>query len=73
VTTADGDELVSQLGFDPSLIQELFESHPDYAEFGQPDTPNSTDNILHGEAEYNLTTSRLNDGALLAAKEIRVG
>lgn len=74
VQTGSG-ELISQLGFEQSLIQELFESHPDYAEFGQPDTPNATDNIFRDTtlADHMLVTSRLADGAMMAAKEVRVG
>lgn len=68
-----GRELTSQLAFDPALVTELFESHPDYAQFGQPDTPNASDNIVGGSgaAKFVLATSRLDDGALMAAKEIR--
>lgn len=65
----------SQLFFDPALTQEIFAAHPDYAEFGQPDTSNDDDNIIGGEAEianYTLTTARMPDGALLASKVIAV-
>lgn len=73
VTSSRGS-FTSQLVFDQDLVQEIFESHPDYAEFGQPDTPNATDNVVGNSAlsTYVLTTARMTDGAMLASKQIVV-
>jgi protocatechuate 3,4-dioxygenase beta subunit len=65
----------SQLFFRDELAAELFASHPDYQEFGQPDTTNVDDNIIGGETDldlYLLDTARMPDGAMLAAKVIGV-
>lgn len=72
--TANGKAFTSQLVFEQALIQSIFASHVDYASFGQPDTPNATDNIVgNGNlASFTLATSRLSDGAMMAAKEIQV-
>lgn len=71
-----GDEhLTSQLFFDDALSAEIFGSHPEYAEFGQPDTTNGTDNVIGGEddqAPYVLETARMADGAMLASKVIAI-
>lgn len=66
---------VSQLFFDPALTAEIFAGHPDYAEFGAPDTSNDDDNIIGGAAaiaNYTLDTARMPDGAMLASKVIAV-
>jgi hypothetical protein len=41
---------------------------------GSPDTPNAADNVVGNAnlASYVAVTSRLSDGALLAAKQIMV-
>jgi len=64
----------SQLVFDQALVQEIFENHPEYAAYGQPDTSNATDNIVGGGnlASYTLAASRMSDGAMLAVKELVV-
>ncbi|MBL4683379.1 MAG: protocatechuate 3,4-dioxygenase [Nannocystaceae bacterium] len=65
----------SQLFFSETLTEELFSSHPDYAEFGQPDTLNSNDNVVGGEEDlspYVLDTQRMSDGAMLAWKLIAI-
>lgn len=69
------EHLTSQLFFDDALSQEIFASHPEYAEFGQPDTTNATDNIIGGESDqtpYVLDTARMADGAMLASKVIAI-
>lgn len=68
--TANGRSFTSQVVFDQALVQELFESHPDYAEFGQPDTTNEDDNVVgRGAIEsYVLDVERQSDGAMLASK-----
>ncbi|MGC4020331.1 MAG: hypothetical protein QM793_14640 [Muricomes sp.] len=70
----DGKAFTSQLFFAQDLIDEIFTSHPDYSNFGTPDTPNSTDNIIGGKTldPFLFDTKRLDDGALLAAKVITV-
>jgi protocatechuate 3,4-dioxygenase beta subunit len=64
--------LVSQLFFDQSLIQQIFSTHPDYLPEGQPNTANSADGVIGGGplGPYVLDTSRMSDGAMLAAKVI---
>ncbi len=70
----NGRSSVTQIGFDQALIMELFTTHPDYQMFGQPDTPNATDMVLGGAnlPTFIAQTSRLPDGALMAAKQIAV-
>jgi protocatechuate 3,4-dioxygenase beta subunit len=72
----DGDEhLVSQLFFDDALNDEICGSHPEYAEFGAPDTNNESDGILGDERDkspYILDTARMPDGAMLASKVIAI-
>jgi protocatechuate 3,4-dioxygenase beta subunit len=66
---AGGQEYVtSQLFFAQDLIEEIFSSHPDYKEFGQPDTPNETDGIYFADGE--LEAAQMSDGAMLASKVI---
>ena len=74
--TIGGDAYVtSQLFFADSLVSEIFASHPEYEEFGQPDTTSETDSVIGGEddpARYVLTTARMADGAMLASKVIAI-
>lgn len=55
-------------------MQEIFASHPDYAQYGQPDTSNASDNVVGNAklATYVCTTERMSDGAMLASKELVV-
>jgi len=72
--THNGVAYTSQLGFDQTLIAEIFSTHADYSGFGQPDTPNTTDNVI-GNADlqsYVVTTARMIDGAMLASKQLVV-
>ncbi|WAS92732.1 protocatechuate 3,4-dioxygenase [Nannocystis punicea] len=65
----------SQLFFADALNEEVFADHPEYSEFGQPNTTNTTDNIIGGESDmtnYLLTTARMPDGAMLASKVIAI-
>ena len=65
----------SQLFFADELNAEIFATHPEYSEFGQPDVTNQTDGILGGAADlanYVLDTARMPDGAMLASKVIAV-
>ncbi|MEO8699506.1 MAG: protocatechuate 3,4-dioxygenase [Kofleriaceae bacterium] len=67
--------VVSQLFFADTLITEIFDDHPDYADYGQPDTANSDDNIIGSASAftaYVLDTARMSDGAMLASKVIAV-
>lgn len=65
----------SQLFFADDLNQEIFAEHPEYSEFGQPDTTNTTDNVIGGESDlsnYLLTIERMPDGAMLASKVVAI-
>jgi protocatechuate 3,4-dioxygenase beta subunit len=65
----------SQLFFDTALETEIFSSHPDYQEFGQPNTSNARDGIIRGVADltpYVLDTQRMPDGAMLASKVVAI-
>jgi protocatechuate 3,4-dioxygenase beta subunit len=66
-----GRSFTSQLAFDQALIDEIFASHPEYEGYGQPDTTNAGDNIVRGDS-YLLQTSRMRDGAMMAAKVLVV-
>jgi len=71
----EGQEyLTGQLAFPASLIQELCTTHPDYAGRGLPDTANTSDDFFPARqvTEYEMTTQRMPDGALLASKTIIV-
>lgn len=68
----DGRSFTSQLVFDQALVASIFDRHPEYASFGQPDTTNAADNVVgNGDLErFTLTTAKMSDGAMLASKEI---
>lgn len=72
----DGSQyLVSQLFFDDRLNDEIFTTHPEYSEFGTPDTLNTTDGVIGGVPDlgpYLLDTARMADGAMLASKVIGI-
>jgi protocatechuate 3,4-dioxygenase beta subunit len=70
----NGRSYVTQVGFEQALCNELFESHPDYRSFGQPDTRNEDDGIIGGDQLHSFVahTERLPDGVLMAAKQIVV-
>lgn len=75
VYLGDQASITSQLFFDDALNAEIFASHPDYSEFGQPNTTNAVDNIIGGEDDltnYLLDVARMPDGAMLASKVIGV-
>jgi protocatechuate 3,4-dioxygenase beta subunit len=64
---------VSQVFFAEGLITEVFATHPDYATYGQPDTPNPSDGIYAGIGASGIVeTARMTDGAMLAWKQIVV-
>jgi len=60
--------ITSQLYFPSDLITEIFSTHPDYAQFGQPDTTNEADGIYNADGE--LTVAQMPDGVMLASKAI---
>jgi protocatechuate 3,4-dioxygenase beta subunit len=64
-----GEYVTSQLYFPEALTEEICASHPDYAEFGQPDTTNSTDQFFGGP-EHVLDAEPQADGAIVASKTI---
>jgi protocatechuate 3,4-dioxygenase beta subunit len=67
--------LISQLFFTDELSEEIFAEHPDYVDFGSPDTSNSIDNVIGGENDlspYLLDTERMADGAMLAWKLVAI-
>ncbi|MFO0676129.1 MAG: hypothetical protein U0169_06325 [Polyangiaceae bacterium] len=70
----NGKSYTSQLAFDQTVIQDVFANHSEYKSFGQPDTPNATDNIVGGAnlPTFLLDVSRLDDGAMMAAKVLVV-
>lgn len=72
--TVGGKSTTSQLVFDQALVAEIFANHAEYKGYGQPDTTNASDNVVgRGDlAGYTLATSRMNDGAMLAFKDLVV-
>jgi protocatechuate 3,4-dioxygenase beta subunit len=72
--TIDGKSFTSQVVFDQTLVQEIFSTHAEYETFGQPDTTNTTDNVVGNNAlsTYILSTERQSDGAMLAWKQLVV-
>jgi protocatechuate 3,4-dioxygenase beta subunit len=67
-----GKTFTSQLVFEQALIDEIFTTHPEYAPYGLPDTPNASDNVVGSAnlASFTLATKRMDDGAMLAWKEL---
>src|SRR5262249_6615313 len=62
----------SQLLFEQALIDEVFSTHAEYVPLGSPDTPNAVDNVVAGGdlASFTLATKRMDDGAMLAYKQL---
>ena len=66
--------IVSQLFFPQPLIDEIFARHPDYVPHGAPDTPNASDGIYRSVGPAAIATyERMDDGAMLAWKDIILG
>lgn len=68
---------VSQLFFPEDLTTQIFASHVDYKQYGQPDTLWSNDGVLSGVSaadrqRLTLTIARMTDGAMLASKVVTV-
>lgn len=72
--TRDGKSYTSQLVFDQALINEIFTTHAEYKDYGLPDTPNASDNVVGNAnlASFTLTTARMTDGAMMASKQLVV-
>jgi protocatechuate 3,4-dioxygenase beta subunit len=65
--------VVAQLYFAQSVVDEIFEVHPEYAPFGTPDRTNEGDGIYRGVgASALLEHERMSDGAMLAWKQLVV-
>jgi protocatechuate 3,4-dioxygenase beta subunit len=62
--------VVTQLFFADNLNQEIFATHPEYSQFGQPNTSNTADGIF-GAANV-VEAARMSDGAMLAWKVIGI-
>jgi protocatechuate 3,4-dioxygenase beta subunit len=69
-----GKSFTSQVVFEDALVKEIFSSHAEYTQFGQPDTTNEADNVVGGNklSTYMLSTERQSDGAMLAWKQLVV-
>ena len=67
VRVANQAHVTSQLFLPDTLTAQVFAEHPDYDQFGQPNTTNAQDGIYAGK-EYELSTALQPDGALLAWK-----
>jgi len=68
---------VSQLFFPETITSGIFESHPEYSSYGQPDTTFSNDNVIGGlssaeQARSTFDVARMTDGAMLASKTVTV-
>ena len=77
VETATTTTKVSQLFFPEALTAEIFASHVDYKAYGQPDTTNTTDNVVAAipqpqRARLIFEYARTTDGAMLASKTVTV-
>jgi protocatechuate 3,4-dioxygenase beta subunit len=73
VTIKDQTFATSQLFFDELLTSEIFATHPEYEEFGQPDTTQETDGVLAGAndlSDYTLDVAQMTDRVMLASKVI---
>ena len=68
---------VSQLFFPEDVTEDIFDTHEEYAPYGQPNTVFASDNIIGGIAAADqenliLTVARMTDGAMLASKVVTV-
>jgi protocatechuate 3,4-dioxygenase beta subunit len=70
VTIGASSYVITQLFFPDSINQEVFASHPEYTQFGQPNTSNTADGIF-GAANI-CDIARMSDGAMLAWKVIGI-
>ena len=74
IVTVNGKSFTSQVVFDQTLAAEIFSTHADYEQYGEPDTTNAADNVVGNNAlsTFALTTERQSDGAMLASKQLIV-
>ncbi|MEM9864770.1 MAG: hypothetical protein AAF938_24425, partial [Myxococcota bacterium] len=77
VLVEDRSSHISQVFFPEAITAEIFESHPDYAPFGQPDTLFATDGVLArippaDATRHVLEVARMSDGAMLASGTLTV-
>jgi protocatechuate 3,4-dioxygenase beta subunit len=72
--TLQGKSFTSQVIFDQALTDDIFTTHAEYKKFGKPDTKNTNDGEVSGSdmATYLLKTARMQDGAMLASKDVIV-
>ena len=70
VKLANQSYVVTQLFWPDGVNQEIFATHPDYMQFGQPNTTNTADGIF-GAANV-VDYARMSDGAMLAWKVIGI-
>jgi hypothetical protein len=68
---------VSQVFFPEEVTEEIFASHPEYREFGQPNTNFAEDNVMSAIPEslrslHILTVARMSDGAMLASQTVAI-
>ncbi|MEM9189916.1 MAG: protocatechuate 3,4-dioxygenase [Myxococcota bacterium] len=71
VANEDNPALITQLFFPAPLITEIFSTHVDYRDFGQPDTLNDDDRTYRSvDAAGTVEYARMTDGAMLAWKDI---
>lgn len=68
---------VSQVFFPEDVTEDIFADHPDYSEFGQPDTTFSNDNVIAGiptsqRQRHLVNVTRMTDGAMLASQVVAV-
>ncbi len=70
----NGDNfVVSQLGFDEALVEDVYDSHPDYVARGQADTTNQMDDLGNPDLGDPLFSWRkADDGALVLWKTLVV-
>lgn len=70
-----GDQLyvTSQVALDDDVCNAIYGSHPEYVDFGLPDTQVADDTVLGGvddPSDYLLEYEQMDDGAMLAWKTI---
>ncbi|MEQ8273483.1 MAG: protocatechuate 3,4-dioxygenase [Deltaproteobacteria bacterium] len=68
---------ISQLFFPEAITTEIFDDHPEYESYGQPDTTFSNDNIYSmlpsaSRDALVLDVEQMSDGAMLASKTVTV-
>jgi protocatechuate 3,4-dioxygenase beta subunit len=67
-------QVISQVGFADTLVDDILTSQSDYSARGEPDTHNTDDTVFpsSGFEEYLMDTFKMSDGSLLAWKQLRV-